>query len=373
MSALPRLVHSVREKHFERWLLPYFAQRARAQLTPAREGTGHVLFALCDHYEPLWGGADETTGHARVAAWREGYARLADQFRDADGRPPRHSFFFPGEEIRPGFLEPLAELTALGVGEVELHLHHHDSSEAQLREELALHLGQLAERGHLSRQAGRLRYAFIHGNWALANSRPDGRHCGVDSELQVLHETGCYADYTFPSVPDPTQPPIVNTIYWPTGNLARRAAHEEGLPAVVGTTHDDRPLMIQGPLAMTLRDGGHLPRLEYGALTAKDPPTASRVRSWVEQNIAIQGQPEWVFVKVYCHGAGEEQARAMLGEGGRMLHENLARSYNDGRHWKLHYVTAREMYNIAIAAMAGKRGDPNDYRDHVLPPPPAAG
>jgi hypothetical protein len=30
------------------------------------------------------------------------------------------------------------------------------------------------------------------------------------------------------------------------------------------------------------------------------------------------------------------------------------------------------MFNVAIAAMEGKSGDPNDYRDHVLPPPPAA-
>jgi len=30
------------------------------------------------------------------------------------------------------------------------------------------------------------------------------------------------------------------------------------------------------------------------------------------------------------------------------------------------------MYNIAIAAMDGKDGDPGAYRDYVLPPPPTA-
>jgi hypothetical protein len=30
------------------------------------------------------------------------------------------------------------------------------------------------------------------------------------------------------------------------------------------------------------------------------------------------------------------------------------------------------MFNIAIAAMEGKSGDPNAFRDHVLLPPPAA-
>ena len=38
-------------------------------------------------------------------------------------------------------------------------------------------------------------YAFVHGNFALANSA-GGRYCGVDEEMQILAETGCYADMT---------------------------------------------------------------------------------------------------------------------------------------------------------------------------------
>ena len=79
-----------------------------------------------------------------------------------------------------------------------------------------------------------------------------------------------------------------------------------------------------------------------------------------------------MFVKVHTHGAPEKQAASLLGEGGRMLHTELTTRYNDGKRWRLHYVTAREMFNIAIAAMDGKDGDPGAFRDHVLPPPPAA-
>ena len=41
--------------------------------------------------------------------------------------------------------------------------------------------------GCLSRWDGKgePRYAFVHGNWALANSA-GGRFCGVDSEMQIL-------------------------------------------------------------------------------------------------------------------------------------------------------------------------------------------
>jgi hypothetical protein len=92
----------------------------------------------------------------------------------------------------------------------------------------------------------------------------------------------------------------------------------------------------------------------------------------VNQGIGVEGRPEWVFVKVYTHGAPEKQAAALLGEGGRMLHQELTTRYNDGVRWKLHYVTAREMFNVAVAAMDGRDGDPNAYRDYVLPPPPVA-
>jgi len=107
-------------------------------------------------------------------------------------------------------------------------------------------------------------------------------------------------------------------------------------------------------------------------VTGDDPGTPSRVRSWVNQAIGVVGRPEWVFVKVYTHGAPEQHATSLLGEGGRMMHAELTTRYNDGKNWCLHYVTAREMYNIAIAAMDGRSGDPAQYRDYVLPPPPAA-
>ncbi len=63
--------------------------------------------------------------------------------------------------------------------------------------------------------------------------------------------------------------------------------------------------------------------------------------------------------------------RPLLGDGGRVLHESLQR-YNDGRNYRLHYVTAREMFNIARAAMDGKSGDPSAYYDYLVAPPPVA-
>jgi hypothetical protein len=221
---------------------------------------------------------------------------------------------------------------------------------------------------------GRARYAFIHGNWCLANARSDGRWCGVAEELPLLFETGCYADFTFPAAPDESQPAIVNQIYWPEGDLARRRAYDQvGRGARVGERLDDRLLMIEGPLAFAIKPGRFpKPRIENAAVTADDPATPSRLRTWTRMRIGVAGRPEWVFVKVHTHGAPEKQAASLLGEGGRMLHEELTTRYNDGARWRLHYVTAREMYNVAAAAMDGKSGDPNEYRDYLLRPPPIA-
>ena len=61
---------------------------------------------------------------SRVQQWVEQYPPLFEGFRDADGRPPRHTFFYPIEQYRPEHLERLGELVAAGFGEVEVHLHH---------------------------------------------------------------------------------------------------------------------------------------------------------------------------------------------------------------------------------------------------------
>jgi hypothetical protein len=371
-----RFVYSlaqVRDKNLHQWVPAYLKDRLGRALAPRYQGPRHLLFALCDHFEPLWLQPGLAVGEARVRTWWEGYPKLAARYRDSTGRPPRHSFFFPGEEYVPGYLERLADLVRGGYGEVELHLHHDNDTAENLRRTIRHYLETFASHGHLCRDGGRLRYAFIHGNWCLANGRRDGRMCGVDAELPLLFETGCYADFTFPSVPDESQPGIVNQIYWPTGDLARRRAYDTGARARVGEVMDDRVLMIQGPLAISRIASRKLGvGLEYGAGTAHDLPLASRVRRWVEQDIHVQGQPAWTFVKVYTHGAQEAQAAALLGAGGQLLHDALA-ALADGRKYSLHYVTAREMYNVAVAAMRGKTGNPADYYDFVLGPPPAAG
>jgi hypothetical protein len=374
-----KLAGEIRGKNLERWLPGYLADQVRGPLRDLAGDLGrsrwprhrHLLFALCDHFEPRWKAPPPALARQRVQRWSEGYPRLAAGFRDADGRRPRHSFFFPAEEYQPESLDALAGLGRAGLGEVELHLHHDGDTPENFRQEVGQALARYAGHGHLSQPAGRPRYGFIHGNWCLANARKDGRWCGIDAELPLLHETGCYADFTFPAAPDESQPALVNRLYWPSGDLRRRRAADGGRAAKVGESFSDRILIIGGPLALSLRPSRRFVRIENGDITGANPATAARVDTWVRQNIHVEGRPEWVFVKVHTHGAQEAHEDALLGAGARRLHEALGR-YNDGVNWSLHYVTAREMYNVARAAMAGQAGNPAEHFDFQLPPPPIA-
>jgi hypothetical protein len=372
---LPGPLGALGKKEVHLWLGAWLEDRAKKLLAPAVRGTRHLLFSVCDHYEPLHGGVSMTTGIARVARWRTRYPALGARFEDTNGRPPRHSYFFPGEQYDARLVEPLAELCELGLGEVEVHLHHDADTRATLAASLEKTLTDLAGHGLISRAPGdpsKFQWAFIHGNWCLANGRRDGRWCGVDDEMELLWELGCYVDLTFPSAPDQCQPGVVNQIYYPRGDVRRRRAYEDAEPAQVGTPRRDRLLMIEGPLALARRPGSRAVRIESSALDASDPPSPRRLETWVNQNITIEGRPEWTFVKVHTHGAPENNAEIMLGERIAEMHRLLGERYNDGTKWKLHYVTAREMYNVARAAMDGKSGSPAQWLDYEIAPPPRA-
>jgi hypothetical protein len=365
-------------RHAELWLPGYLRSAARARRERRlRGGVVDIMFAVADHYEPLHGRASFETGLRRVERWAAEYPAMASPFVDADGRHPRHTFFFPIEQYRPEFLEPLAALSRQGFGEVEVHLHHDHDTADNLRGQLQGFIRTLHERhGLLSRDdSGRIRYGFIHGNWALDNSLPDGRWCGVEGELAVLRETGCYADFTMPAAPSPAQTRTVNEVYYARTGLKGPKAHDRGRRAAVGTMAlPTEFLLVQGPLAASWRRAkwGVVPRLESGALDAGNPPGVGRFQDWLSCGVCVAGRPDWIFIKVHTHGAPEGNADALLGSLPAGFHRDLLAAANDGKRFRLHYVTAREMVNIIHAAEAGKTGNPSQYRDFRLAPPPAA-
>ncbi len=366
-----------------KWLPGYLASVLRRP-SPV-DGVRHLLFCVADHFEPLRDGLDPVQAGELTQSWIDDYRRRFAGFADADGRPPRHTFFFPGDAYDPGCVDHLAGLCRDGMAEVEIHLHHrHDTTET-LADKLVTFRDVLRTRHGLlgTDRHGHVRYGFVHGNWALCNARPDGDWCGVSQELGVLTKTGCYADFTFPSAPSPTQPRMVNAIYYARdrANGPRGADCGRLLEAEIGEQKgsrkdakahgrgsEDALMLIQGPLALNWRrrKWGVLPRLENADLTGANPPTAARLHLWVRQQIGVRGRPDWVFVKLHTHGFVPANRRVILGPEMEALHQTLCGTFNDGVRWQLHYVTAREMYNMARAAEDGWSGLPGECRDYEI-------
>ncbi len=270
----------------------------------------------------------------------------------------------------------MADLCRLSGGETEIHLHHRDDTAETLRAKLERGKEDFLRHNLLNRdERGAVRYGFIHGNWALDNSHPEGRACGVSNELGILKATGCYADFTLPSAPCRTQTRTINSLYY-AQDTPEPKSHDTGVPSRLRSQSNGQPLphadavdsllLVQGPLGLNWerRKFGFLPRIENADLTGANPPTPDRMRLWLRLNIHVQGRPDWLFIKLHTHGAIPRNSGMFLGEPMRQFHRHLMDNYKDTSRFHLHYVTAREMVNILHAAEDGRDGDPGQYRNY---------
>lgn len=326
-------------KHAELWLLPYLRDRVDRALhqQPAKR----LWVSLTDHWEPWGGRAKEELAHSRVARWTERWPVIAHSApKDANGRPPRYTFFYPQEEYQLQTLRSLEPLVRSGISDVEVHIHHEHDTAATFSEKIDRFCKQLRyEHGMLRERDGRILFGFIHGNWALDNSYPDGRLCGVNGEISVLAKLGCYADFTMPSLPSVTQSRIVNQIYWSSGSPDRSKSYDRGIRAEVGGGRQGELLLITGPLGLRYRDR-KMPRLETGELAVYDLPTSYRIDRWLELAPRIG---EDIFLKLHAHGAREDNGAALLGTAGLAPMFRWLKQAADERGLELHYASAFEM------------------------------
>ena len=328
------------------WLPYYFSREIGRTFLGKRVPPKHVYFCICDHFEPYWNGADKATARKRIQRWLVEYPKIADKYRDSAGNRLKYSFFYPEEEYQVEDLNALAEMCHAGYGEVEIHLHHDNDTSENLRRTLIDFKHRLYEKhGLLSidKKSGEIVYGFIHGNWSLCNSRKDGRWCGVNDEIKILLETGCYADFTLPSAPSNTQTCKVNSIYYAVDKPGLPKSHNWGVDAEVGKSNEGL-LMVQGPLALNFRNRkyGILPRIENGGLYGNVLPTRERIKLWVDTGISIKGSPSHVFVKLYTHGAQEGIMKMLFDRGG--LEKILASLRNHCT--SVSFVSAREMVKV---------------------------
>ena len=317
----------------------------------------HIHFCFVDHFEPFWKGASRERALGRVREWTTRYPALALRHKDSGGRPPVHTIFYPAEQYDPGVIDEIAALVRQGIADVEVHLHHDGDTPENFTKTVNEFVTALRERHTLLRtdpRTGRVVYGFIHGDWALGNSRKDGRYCGIPDELGLLSRTGCYADFTLPSAPSETQTRKINAIYFARDRGVVPKPHDTGDNARVGAWSDKDLLIVQGPLALNWRSRkvGVLPRIENGEVTADNPANDHRIDLWVRNAPEVTGAPDHVFIKVHTHGAEDANIESLLGWNMEQIWDSLERRYNDGRRYLLHYESAYEIYkNIKLLSI----------------------
>jgi len=316
-----------------------------------------IWVAFADHFEPGWREPEYRPSMARVDYWCTRWPEIAARHVDSAGRPPCYTFFYPEEQYDPRVMDRLAALRRSGIGDVEVHLHHDGDTEANFVDCMGTFVERLDSRhGLLHRHGDRILFGFIHGNWALDNSLPGGRFCGINNEISLLRDLGCYADFTLPSAPSPAQTRMVNTIYWATDDPRLPKSHDSGVPVTRGGAVAGDLMLIPGPLTVNLREWRTrlVPKIECGELAGNCVATRHRARLWTRVAPRIDGD---VFVKLFAHGAPEKNAVPMLADGGildRTL-EFLKQEAADCRA-ELYFVSAWDMWRAVDTIRLG--GEP---------------
>ncbi len=325
------------------WLPGYLRSAWQNRLRSDSEAKT-VWITITDHFEPYWKNTDEEVARQRVALWVNKWPEITSRHADSQGVAPKYSFFYPEEEYRVSLLAALESIVHGGIGDIEVHLHHDHDTPGQFIDRTGRFLEVLHQRhGFLRKRNDQLKFGFIHGNWALDNSLPDGRWCGLNNELILLRELGCYADFTLPSAPSPAQTRTVNSIYWAKDDPQQPKSHDTGIPVAVGGGVEGDLMLIQGPLAVRWtgnRNG--LPRLENGELAGQNHPDQSRVKLWFEYAPRLGNH---VFLKLFTHGTQEKNSSMLLGGGLDQLFKLIAGEC-ERRGWRHRYTTAWEMYLV---------------------------
>ena len=95
---------------------------------------------------------------------------------------------------------------------------------------------------------------------------------------------------------------IIVQVVPPRPSLLRQLLRREDPPAITTV----------GPLRLCA------PRIDDGAVTASYPLTPERLRRWRGASICVHGRPEWIFIKLYCHGFFTNDQAATIGERARI-------------------------------------------------------
>jgi hypothetical protein len=344
------------------WLWGYTKHRVLHSRTQHVAGKNvDVMLVMVDHFEPSR--KEGKVGVQKVRDWCEKYEGLAREHSDSDGVCPQHTWFYRYDYPNYNCIKILGEYVYRGLGEIEFHLHHGYSTAESFRKIIGDGLKLFNKGGAMisTERKPKRGFAYIAGNWALDNGRKNAKYSGVNTELSILAEAGCYGDFTFPALGTSAQPRKVNSIYY-AKDTPNPKSYNIGIDVAVGGRPWGDLMIFQGPIFVDWR-GKYV---ESAAIEAFTKYHRRRISAWRQADIHVKGRPEWLFIKLHTHGM--QSRDSFLSDEFHRVHEDIERSFKTNL-CRLHYVTAREAYNIVKAAEAGEVGNPNEYRDYVIKPP----
>lgn len=349
-----RLAYGIHRWRISGWAIKYLFWGASKETVP--DNQKHLIFIMVDHYEHL------KAENNRL--WCDKFREISSRNIDDYGNKFRYTWFYPYDHHIDEIVEELSDMAFSGHGEVEFHWHMGFATEngitpENFSEKLAEALQWFQQFGAMitEEENPRTAFAYIAGNWDLnASQKPLSN--GLTNQIEVLYHHGCYADFTYSTIAIAAQPDKINSIYY-VKNPKTPKPHNTGTDVEVGKIVNDQFMIFQGPIGIHWSGS-----LEYGAIESDPRYNPSRIPRWFDANIHVKGRPEWVFVKVHSHGA--QSKKIVLANDMEKMLQDLE-SYCAERKIKRHYMTAREAYNVVKAAEAGKTGNPEDYRDFVIP------
>jgi len=89
---------------------------------------------------------------------------------------------------------------------------------------------------------------------------------------------------------------------------------------------------------------------------------------WHRAAITVVGRPDWVFIKLHCHGMDPRDEAAIFGEPMKRFLRGIVEGAKSTGEYQVHFTTAREMTNIILAACDGREGNPGNFRNYRLTP-----
>ena len=205
---------------------------------------------------------------------------IARKHLDSDGRHPLHSFL-SGRGVRRRILTPSQGCAATDLAMSRCICITHNDNAANLAktpERLQSHLARASRSLRRDQLTHEIVCCFIHGNWALDNSRPrplvrrGQRNRGAG-------ETGCRCDMSMPSAPSDTQTKKINSIYFAQAKVRLQEIPRPWARCRSGGWRsEDELLLVPGPLGLNwpaTQNPAWIPRINQPKFPPMHPDRAT--------------------------------------------------------------------------------------------------